>query len=333
MLLFIHASYSAGEQYGWELYKEHFISEDGRVIDYYQNKASHSEGQGYVMLLAVIHDDRELFEKIRQWTNNNLRARKDGLHCWLWGKRANGTWGIIDYNNATDGDILIAYALLEAGQKWGDKSYTDNASNIIIAIREELAFTHKGRTLLLPAYYGFTRGEDFIINPSYLILPAFRAFSRVDDKTFWDKVYKSSSSVLSEALFSSLNLPADWIITNGSGFSVFAERSEYFGYEAIRVLLYLSMDAKDEFPKGIKGILNIYRKNGYVPIWVNLEDNSISLQSAPAGFYAVLARAAKIMGDDSLSDELFTDAKLKLTEEKDDYYSFTLYLLATGLNN
>lgn len=332
-IFFISTYVCAGEQSVWEIYKEHFISRDGRVIDFYQNMASHSEGQGYGMLLAVIHDDRDLFEKIRQWTNNNLLARKDGLHCWLWGKRTNGKWEIIDYNSATDGDVLIAYALLEAGKKWGVKTYSDDALKIIRAMREKLAFTRQTRTLLLPAYYGFTKEKEFIINPSYLILPAFRAFAEADEKPFWDNVYKSSSSVLSEVEFSSLQLPADWIITNGTGFSVYSERSGNFGYEAIRVPLYISMEDKPKFPQGIKGILNIYNETGYIPLWVSLNNDSISLKPAPAGFYAVFARAAKIMGNDVLSNKLMDEAKRKLTEEKDDYYSFTLYLLATGTGN
>lgn len=317
----------------WEQYKKHFISEDGRIIDYYQNMASHSEGQGYGMLLALMHDDGALFDKIWQWTDNNLRVRKDGLLCWLWGKRTNGKWELIDYNNATDGDILVAYALLEAGKKWDVKEYGEEALKIIKATREEVAFKWQGHILLLPAYYGFTKGEEFIVNPSYFILPAFRAFAKADNKSFWDNVYKGSRAVLSEAVFSTLHLPADWVILSQSGVSVYSERSENFGYEAIRVPLYMSMEEKPEFPQGIRKILNTYNAIGYIPLWVNLINDSFSLKQAPAGFYAVFARAAGIMGEDVLSDKLLEEAKHKLTEEKDDYYSFTLYLLATGTNN
>lgn len=333
VVLFVSGSAYSGEEPYWEQYKTHFISEDGRIIDYYQNSASHSEGQGYGMLLAVMHDDRALFDKIWQWTDNNLRVRQDGLLGWLWGKRTNGKWEIIDYNNATDGDILVAYALLEAGEKWEVKEYGDEALKIIKAIREEIAFNWQGKQLLLPAYYGFTQGDEFIVNPSYFILPAFRAFAKVDQKSFWDNVHKGSSAVLSEAEFSTLRLPADWIKLGQSGTSVYSERSENFGYEAIRVPLYISMEEKPKFPQGMREILNTYNAVGYIPLWVNLIDNSFSLKTAPAGFYAVFARAAVTMGEDALSEKLLEEAKHKLAEEKDDYYSFTLYLLATGTNN
>jgi endo-1,4-beta-D-glucanase Y len=58
----------------WEQYKTNFISHDGRVVDYYQGLISHSEGQGYGMSLCVKYGDRPTFEKIWQWTKNNLQV-------------------------------------------------------------------------------------------------------------------------------------------------------------------------------------------------------------------------------------------------------------------
>lgn len=332
-LLFISGYAYPQEKRDWEQYKKHFVSKDGRVIDYYQNRASHSEGQGYGMLLALMHDDKVLFDKIWIWTKNNINVRKDGLLAWLWGKRSDEKWGVIDYNNATDGDILVAFALIEAEKKWGEQQYKSDALLIIQNIREELAVNWQGRTLLLPAYYGFKKEDAIVINPSYIILPAFRAFAEVDEKPFWNKIYKDSYSILTEALFSTLDLPPDWIILKKSGISVYSERSENYGYEAIRVALYASFEDNPEFPAGIEEILNAYNKTGYIPLWVNLVDDSISLNPAPAGFYAVYARAAKIMGKEALSEKLFKEAENKLKAEKDDYYSTTLYLLAKGKTN
>ena len=41
----------------WEAYKKRFVSPDGRVVDFLQGQISHSEGQGYGLLLAVLQDD------------------------------------------------------------------------------------------------------------------------------------------------------------------------------------------------------------------------------------------------------------------------------------
>lgn len=68
--------YCAAQSPGtWGYYRRHFISEDGRVIDFFQNKTSHSEGQGYGMLLAVAHKDRASFDRIYNWTRQNLMVR------------------------------------------------------------------------------------------------------------------------------------------------------------------------------------------------------------------------------------------------------------------
>ena len=317
----------------WKTYKDHFISEDGRVIDYYQDQVSHSEGQSYGMILAVEHNDKELFNKILDWTNNNLNVREDNFLAWKWGKRQNGKWDVVDYNNATDGDVLFAYALLLAHQKWGDDSYKASALKIIKEVRGKLTYNWQGNSFLLPGYYGFIKPGGAVINPAYFIYPAYRLFSEVDDKDFWDKIYKDSYRVLNKASFSTLNLPPDWMILKDSGISVFSDRSKNFGYEAIRVPLYISMDKKTDFPQGIKEILKMYEKIGYIPLSVNLIDDSFSLKTAPGGFYAVFSLAAKAIGEQAVSDKLINEAKEKLINEKDDYYSYTLYLLAEATIN
>jgi len=328
LLLFCLQSYA--EDPLWARYKAQFVSDEGRVIDYYQGSVSHSEGQGYGMLLAVLNDDKPTFDKVWRWTRNNLGVRKDNLLAWLWGKRQNGEWKVIDYNNATDGDVLVAFALLRAQKKWGTGSYEAEALEIIKAIRKEVAFSWQGSIFLLPGYYGFTRKDGALINPSYFVFPAYKLFAGVEDKSFWEKAYEDAKFFLSRAAFSSHRLPSDWVSLGNSDFSISKERSVNFGYEAIRVPLYLSMEETPQFPDGIKALPIIYKKNGYVPLWVNLSTGAISSQNAPAGFYAVYATVAQKIGEGNLSTELFNKAREAVSKEKDDYYSFTLYLLAKG---
>ncbi|MDP2681878.1 MAG: glycosyl hydrolase family 8 [Deltaproteobacteria bacterium] len=314
----------------WERYKTDFISEDGRVIDYHQNQISHSEGQGYGMMLAVIHNDRAVFDSLWLWTKNNIKVRTDNLFTWSWGKRYDGQWSVIDYNNATDGDILIAYSLLKAYEKWNDKGYKNETVKIIEDIRKKLAITWQGHTFLLPSYYGFVKENGFVLNPSYFIFPAFRYFAEVDDRLFWEKVYKDSLFLITQSCFGKLCLPADWVILKDEKVSVYENSSSYFGAEAIRVLLYMSSEKKAQFPKGVDKILEMYKQIGYLPSRIDLEKDSFSLKPAPAGYYAVYALAAKNMGDDVLSKRLFKEARERLDAEEKSYYSFNLYLLAVN---
>ncbi|WP_445894920.1 glycosyl hydrolase family 8 [Desulfosoma sp.] len=70
----------------WDAYKDRFVSPDGRIIDRGNRQMSHSEGQGYGLILAVSADDRPTFERIRQWTRENLQVRgSDHLLAWAWG--------------------------------------------------------------------------------------------------------------------------------------------------------------------------------------------------------------------------------------------------------
>jgi endoglucanase len=46
----------------WRAYKLKFVSEAGRVVDTANGMVSHSEGQGYGLLLAVAAGDRSTFD-------------------------------------------------------------------------------------------------------------------------------------------------------------------------------------------------------------------------------------------------------------------------------
>ena len=102
----------------WMNYRSRFVSDNGRVVDTANNMISHSEGQGYGMLLAVAARDRAGFERIWNWTRANLMVRDDQLIAWRW--EPNARPAVADMNNATDGDILVAWALAEAAEQWSE---------------------------------------------------------------------------------------------------------------------------------------------------------------------------------------------------------------------
>lgn len=63
----------------WAAYKRRFVEADGRVADTGNLGTSHSEGQGYGLLLAAAAADRETFDRIWSWTNSRLLIRSDRL--------------------------------------------------------------------------------------------------------------------------------------------------------------------------------------------------------------------------------------------------------------
>ena len=316
----------------WEKYKKDFISSDGRVIDFSQNRMSHSEGQGYGMLLAAIHGDASTFSSLCKWTQDNLRVRKrDSLHGWRWGRRPNGQWTVEDYNNATDGDVLITWALLRAAKKWSKEEYRLEAQSVLESIRKHLLVERKNMLYVLPGYFGFAQNEEAIIlNPSYLILSAFKEFAEVEEPEIWKRVHEDSLDLLKRTQFGRLKLPADWVQVNHGTISIFEKRSRFFGYEAIRIPLHLVWDGHLDILPGCRAILDVYKKLGYVPLKFDLLLNSISLEEAPGGYYAVYARVAQEIGEGELGRSLWNRAQEKIRGEKEDYYSRTLYLLSQG---
>ena len=313
----------------WEAYKGRFLTGDGRIVDFIQERVSHSEGQGYGLLLAAINDEPRTFSSLWKWTQDNLRMRKgDALLAWKWGRRPNGQWAVLDYNNATDGDLIIAWALLLGAERWKNETYRSHGREIIKSIRENLIVQRRGTLYLIPGYYGFTLKEGEVLNPSYLIFSAFKKFGQVEEPKFWKKVHEDSLEVLKKAAFGRLGLPADWVLVGESGASVYEKRSRLFGYEAIRTLLYLAWDGNLNVIPGPRALLDMYKKLGYVPLNVDLVQNNISLEEGSGGYYALYGRVARDLGDAELSRALLQKASQKVQGEKEDYYSHILYLLS-----
>ena len=312
----------------WEYYKNTFISSDGRIVDYAQNKSSHSEGQGYGMLLSIYYNDQSTFNKILNWTIYNLKIRNDNLFAWHWGQRITGDWGIIDYNNATDGDLLIAWALIKASKKWNRPRLKTDGIAIANSIKNELIINRKGNLYLMPGYFGFDTDQKIELNPSYFIYPAFEQFAREGNAKFWKKLSTHSLNITFYTLFTRLNLPANWLKIESNGvISLDHKRSKNFGYEAIRIPLYLSMSKKKKHLRAFSQYLNFYEKLGYLPDIIDLEDKQISMNEAPAGFHAVFSICAKFLGRSRLSKKLMKKANQKIATERHDYYSNTLYLI------
>lgn len=313
----------------WDAYKARFVAEDGRVIDRGNRNMSHSEGQGYGLILAVAADDRPAFERIRQWTRDNLQVRGgDRLLAWAWGRRPNGEWGVVDYNNATDGDLLAAYGLLLAFERWNEPAWRTEALELAADIKKHLVAEAGGGPVLLPGYYGFERDGALVVNPAYYVYPALEALARHDPDPVWKEILRGGLDLLDRARRPPWNLPPDWILARPDGLEVFRERSSRFGYEAVRVPLYLAWAGRREALQPWSAVLDWFERTGVLPLWVDVVDPAVSLTEAPGGFYAVWAAAAERLGRPATAERLWSRAREQLAREKDDYYSATLHLLS-----
>ncbi len=323
----------------YEAYKANFIQKDGRVIDTFQKDFSHSEAQAFGLLLALKFNDQETFDKILRWTQNNLQLRRsDHLLCWSWGRRAQGSWIVRDYNNASDGDILAAWALLKAEKKWHEPIYRKEALAIIRDIRSLLFVKIEGRPILLPGYSGFVKdGGKVEYNPSYFIPAAFQAFAQAGDMpSFWQGAIENGFRLQQKASFGRFSMPANWVIIDRSATGIPPQRPGRYGYDAVRIWLYTSqwMETRGmsspaaRCMEGLENFLLFFEHGKWIPAEVSMKDNFVSTEDAPAGFYMIYSRAMNTKGNIKLAQRLKHRAIEKINEEKDNYYSCSLFLLA-----
>ncbi len=128
------------------------------------------------MLFAVAANDKDTFDALWHWTKSTL-MRDDGLFSWRYRPCVDNSAACIDDpNNASDGEILIAWALLRAHEQWGVRTYLEDAKAIVGAVEQKLLITNSNSVVLLPGEYGFTSeqaGKDSLqLNLSYWVFPA-----------------------------------------------------------------------------------------------------------------------------------------------------------------
>ena len=225
---------------GWRQYKDRFVTSEGRVVDNANGGISHSEGQGYGMLIAERLDDRPTFEAIWQWTQNNLLIRGDGLAAWRWSPQVPH---VADHNNATDGDLLIAWALAEAGDRWRVSEYRKSARQIVEALAANVVISSRFGPILLPASAGFAgkdRPDGPVVNLSYWIFPAFKHLRAVSDAIDWDALTAAGETLIGLSRFGPRRLPSDWISLAGAQPEPANSFPAVFGYDAVRIPFYLA---------------------------------------------------------------------------------------------
>lgn len=272
----------------WSLYKRQFVSPHGRVIDNGNGGITHSEGQGYGMLLAEAYGDRSTFDKIWKWTKENLQTRKeDKLLSWLWKPGQDGGGSVADANNASDGDILAAWALVRASKRWGDYAYQQAAAEILVDLRWTSVRDTRQGPVLLPGVDGFVDDKGILLNPSYYIFPAFAAFSKAFPGSGWEPLAQNGLKMLGDARFGKWLLTPDWVLA-AETFSLKTKFPPDFGYNAIRVPLHLAWEnPKSPLLQPCANFWKQFPELSKIPSTVNLETNTFGTDPSLPGMQAI----------------------------------------------
>ena len=168
----------------WQSYCRHFIKSDGQVIIPEEGGGTISEAQAYALLRAVWANDAPVFTRVYAWTYKNLsrvHTHGDSLLAWRWGRLPDGSWGVLDANSATDGDLDYALALVLA-HRLGWRAppdlpdYREEARRVQADIlAKEVVALPGGDVLLTPGNW-HEPAPPYLVNPSYFSPAAYRLF-------------------------------------------------------------------------------------------------------------------------------------------------------------
>lgn len=239
----------------WDAYKGKFLEARGRIMDDGNGNISHSEGQGYGLLLAYLAGNRADFALIWSFTKTELMIRNDGLAAWKWSPAAKPH--VTDINNATDGDILIAYALALAGEDWKRNDYRAASAGIARAILAHTVLEQADRTLLLPGAEGFVapaRKDGPVVNLSYWVFEAFPVLDSLVPSPQWARLRETGLELIRTTAFGPKALPPEWLSLSDPPKSAEGFPPE-FGYNALRIPLYLARAGE-----GDAALLNRFRQ-------------------------------------------------------------------------
>ena len=171
----------------WQSYCRHFIKPDGQVIIPEQGGGTISEAQAYALLRAVWAGDETIFNRVYAWTHKNLsraQTHGDSLLAWRWGRLPDGSWGVLDANSATDGDLDYALALVLAHRLgWrappGLPDYLEEARRVQADILAKEVVALPGGELLLTPGNWHEPQPPYLVNPSYFSPAAYRLFAPI----------------------------------------------------------------------------------------------------------------------------------------------------------
>lgn len=333
----------------WDSYRRRFIQRDGRVIDYQASDRSTSEGQAYAMLRAVLIDDPATFAVTLNWGENNLKRLDkgkplDSLWAWKWGRKENGSWGSIDNNFASDGDIDAITALILASRRWNRPEYLKIAKTKLQDLwKFSTVVGPKGKRYLLPGpKIAFVKNSStFYLNPSYFAPYAFRLFAQVDSERDWLSLVDTSYQVLKDSQqISAVNLPSDWVALDAKTgkyqpLPPDSQLSSVYSFDAFRVWWRIALDAswfnssqaRSYLEKSTQHLIKLWREQSSIPARINLEGKALVNYEATSQ-YAMLYAASRLiepeLAQELLEQKLLPQYQQEVWDDNKAYYTQNL---------
>lgn len=264
----------------WAAFRRRFLMAEGRVLDTGRGGVSHSEGQSYAMLLAGAAGDRASFDAAWGWARRHLARPRDHLLSWRWVPGG----GVTDRNNATDGDLVAAWALLRAHRLWGEAAHLAAARAIATDILNHCTIRFADGTWLLPGAFGFRHPDRVVLNLSYYAWAAMEALEAAVPDPRWAALRKDGLDLLGRARFGRWRLTPDWVeISREGALQPAREWPARSSADAVRVPLHLAWAGLR--PDLLKAFQTAWSAGAAG--WVDLSAGAPAPQAAGAGAAAI----------------------------------------------
>jgi len=231
----------------WAAWKAAHLEASGRVVDGLQGGASHSEGQGYGMVLASALGDETAFDAMLDWTLAHLALRDDALLCWRW--LPDAATPVPDRNNASDADLFFAWALMRGADRFDRPTLASRAGATVAALSARCITPwpgQEGRLLLVPGAEGFAIDGGHVINPSYYMLRAMQELGARFRDARLVAAARDGNELLAD--LARLGPVPDWVEVTAGGLGNALQFSSNAGYESLRVPLWMIWSARPDHP-------------------------------------------------------------------------------------
>lgn len=308
----------------WESWKGAYMQTDGRVVDALQQGASHSEGQGYGALLATEFGDEMAFRQMVDWAEMNLSIRGDGLLAWRY--LSNQPTPVPDLNNASDGDLFYAWALVRGSALFGDRRLLTRAITTAQALAEKCivpSLANRDISVFIPGAQGFVSADRIVFNPSYIMPRAMREVASATGVVQLANAAQHAETMLAQ--LAERALVPDWVQITSNGMAGAEGFSTVAGYEAMRVPLYLIWSGQPRHP-AVTRITRVYANSlntgAPVPTKIDTVSEEVLEASIDPGYrsLAALVSCAAMSGQAGSSMPSFDPSQ--------PYYPATLHMFA-----
>lgn len=296
---------------------DRYVLPDGRVQRIDEGGDTVGEGQAYGMLLAAAIGDEQRFDKIWQWTKDNLE-RPDGLISFLW---RDGE--IVDPQAASDADVDAARALLVGACRWDRPELRDEALALGQAILDVQTAPYEGADVLTAGPWAVV--EPVTLNPSYFSPATFAALEEASGDGRWGGLSSTSRSVTEALMGGETPLPPDWARLEGGrpvpiGLPDQPDAAPKYSFDAFRTLVRMAEDPDPAGQEIAAGAWPVFegRDPADIPVEHDLSGKPAGETKNPVAQVAAAA-AAHAAGDEGSRDRLLDTAQA-LDEQYQTYY-------------